>query len=154
MRCGSPRANRRRSRVADDAPPTRQGSVVTASWRPAERSLPQDKRRDVRERLVVRSARQRGQASGELSRRFEPSSCCRNLFEQAAHSATGWLEQYLKRSVRRFWRVLPLKEWVECMQWALETDADDDEADDEEEVVGFQIICAACREKERGVRAT
>src|SRR5215467_10749139 len=48
-----------------------------------------------------------------------------------------------------FWRVLPLTEWVEYLQWALETneEEDDEDEDDDEDEVGFQIICAECREK-------
>jgi len=48
-----------------------------------------------------------------------------------------------------FWRLLPLEEWVEYLQWAMETheDEDDEEEDDEEDEDGFEIVCAACREK-------
>ena len=35
--------------------------------------------------------------------------------------------------------MLPLEEWVEYVQWAMETN--------EEEENGFEIICAVCREK-------
>jgi len=41
-----------------------------------------------------------------------------------------------------FWRMLPLEEWVEYVQWAMETNEED-----EEEENGFEIICAVCREK-------
>ncbi len=44
-----------------------------------------------------------------------------------------------------FWRVLPLEEWVEYIQSAVETN--DNEEDDEDED-GFEIVCAACRDKE------
>ena len=47
-----------------------------------------------------------------------------------------------------FWRVLPLEEWVEYIQWAMETDEDEEEDDDD-----FEIICAACHEKEGGSAA-
>jgi hypothetical protein len=40
-----------------------------------------------------------------------------------------------------FWRVLPLEEWVEYVQWAIKTDEDEEDED------GFEIICAVCREK-------
>jgi len=45
--------------------------------------------------------------------------------------------------------VLPLTEWVEYLQWTLETneEEDDEDEDDDEDEVGFQIICAECREK-------
>ena len=45
-----------------------------------------------------------------------------------------------------FWRVLPLEEWVEYVQWAMETS---EEENDEEHEDGFEIICGVCREKKR-----
>ncbi len=44
-----------------------------------------------------------------------------------------------------FWRVLPLGEWVEYIHWAMENDANEEDEEDED---GFEIMCAACREKE------
>jgi len=55
-----------------------------------------------------------------------------------------------------FWRELPLEEWVEYLQLAMgtndgeeedEDDEEEDDEDDEEDEDGFEIICAACREK-------
>jgi hypothetical protein len=57
--------------------------------------------------------------------------------------------------------VLPLEEWVEYIMWAMETndeeqDGDDDEEEEDEDEEeegqdedeeGFEIVCAACREK-------
>ena len=50
-----------------------------------------------------------------------------------------------------FWRVLPLEEWVEYVQSAMETYEEEDEADQEDED-GFEIICGVCREK--GIRTS
>jgi len=84
-----------------------------------------------------------------------PASCpvCRCLF--------GPLEEGTMRVVRCaqcrtkyhepcFWRMKPLEEWVEYIQAAMETDEDEEDDDDEENEAdedGFEIICAACREK-------
>src|SRR5262245_28281391 len=45
-----------------------------------------------------------------------------------------------------FWRVLPLEEWVEYVQAAMENNEEEGE-DDEDEEDGFEIICAVCRDK-------
>ena len=45
-----------------------------------------------------------------------------------------------------FWRVLPLEEWVEYIQWAMETYEEEDE-EAEKDKDGFEIICAVWREK-------
>jgi len=47
-----------------------------------------------------------------------------------------------------FWRVLPLEEWVEYIQLAMEPNENEEE--DEEGEDGFEIICAVCREKGEG----
>ena len=50
-----------------------------------------------------------------------------------------------------FWRVLPLEDWIEYVQWALETNQDEEEQyedDEEKNEEDFEIICAVCREKE------
>jgi hypothetical protein len=53
-----------------------------------------------------------------------------------------------------FWRMLPLKEWIEYVQWAMETSEDEDDEEDEDEdeeqenEQGFEVVCAVCREKE------
>jgi len=73
---------------------------------------------------------------------FGPSNEGVMLFVRCAQCGTKYHEPC-------FWRVLPLEEWVEYLQWAMETheDEDDEEEDDEEDEDGFEIVCAACREK-------
>jgi len=44
----------------------------------------------------------------------------------------------------------PLEEWVEYIKVAMEANEDEEDDDDEESEAdedGFEIICAACREK-------
>ena len=50
-----------------------------------------------------------------------------------------------------FWRMLPLKEWIEYVQCAMETNEDEDdeyEAEFEENEQGFERVCAVCRQKD------
>jgi len=47
-----------------------------------------------------------------------------------------------------FWRGLPLSEWVEYIQRAMENDANEEDEGDDQDEDSFEIICAVCHEKE------
>ena len=84
----------------------------------------------------------------------QPASCpiCNCLFgpsEQAVMLVVRCARCGVKYHEPCFWRVLPLAEWVEYIQRAMENDENEEVEGDDQDEHGFEIICAVCHEKER-----